>query len=119
MIYIRRAFFQLVIMVGCPGSGKSHFAKTHLKNYYYINRDTLGNWQKCVAKTDEALAQGKSVVVDNTNPDKISRQRYVELAKKHRVPVRCFAMTLDKEHIKHNNMVNNIFKVYSSIVYYA
>ncbi|XP_016837662.1 uncharacterized protein F21D5.5 isoform X1 [Nasonia vitripennis] len=95
---------ELVIMVGCPGSGKSHFAKTHLKNYYYINRDTLGNWQKCVAKTDEALAQGKSVVVDNTNPDKVSRSRYVQVAKKHRVPVRCFAMTLDKEHIKHNNM---------------
>ncbi|KAL7307670.1 hypothetical protein TKK_0000352 [Trichogramma kaykai] len=95
---------ELVLMAGCPGSGKSHFAKTHLRNYEYVNRDTLGNWQKCVAKTDTALEQGKSVVVDNTNPDKATRLRYVELAKKHNVPVRCFVMTLDKEHVKHNNM---------------
>ena len=95
-------------MVGCPGSGKSHFAKTHLRNYHYINRDTLGNWQKCVTQTDEALSQGKSVVVDNTNPDKVSRQRYINIAKKHNLPVRCFVMTLDKEHIKHNNMVREL-----------
>ncbi|XP_058806617.1 uncharacterized protein F21D5.5 isoform X2 [Phymastichus coffea] len=95
---------ELILMVGCPGSGKSHFAKTHLRNYCYVNRDTLGNWQKCVSKTDEALSQGKSVVVDNTNPDKTTRQRYIEIAKKRGVPVRCFAMALDKEHVRHNNM---------------
>lgn len=95
-------------MVGCQGSGKSHFAKKYLKNYTYVNRDSLGSWQKCVAKTNEALAQGKSVVVDNTNPDKISRQRYIDVAKKHNVPVRCFYMALEKEHIKHNNMVGDL-----------
>lgn len=95
-------------MVGCPASGKSHFARTHLKNYEYINRDILKTWQKCVAKTDEALAQGKSVVVDNTNPDKISRQKYIDIAKKRKIPVRCFVMSLEKDHIKHNNMVNKV-----------
>ncbi|XP_023245378.1 uncharacterized protein F21D5.5 [Copidosoma floridanum] len=95
---------ELVIMVGCQGSGKSHFARTHLKNYCYVNRDSLGSWQKCIAKTEEFLEDGKSVVVDNTNPDKTSRQRYIEVAKKRNIPVRCFMMNLNKEHIKHNNM---------------
>ncbi|XP_011506102.1 PREDICTED: uncharacterized protein F21D5.5 [Ceratosolen solmsi marchali] len=95
---------ELIVMVGSPGSGKSHFAKIHLKSYHYVNRDTLGNWQKCIMKTNEALAQGKSVVVDNTNPDKNSRQRYLDIAKKHNVSSRCFVMNINKEHIKHNNI---------------
>lgn len=39
-------------------------------------QDVLGNWQKCVQATQEALGRGKSVVVDNTSPDKESRKRY-------------------------------------------
>lgn len=92
-------------MVGCPGSGKSHFVKTYLTDYTYVNRDTLGSWQKCVAETEKALIQGKRVVVDNTNPDEISRQRYVDVGKKRKVPVRCFVMAVNKEHTKHNNKV--------------
>lgn len=92
-------------MVGSPGSGKSHFAKTYLTGYHYVNRDTLGSWQKCVAETEKALGLGKSVVVDNTNPDEISRLRYIEVGKKQKVPVRCFVMAMTKEHTKHNNKV--------------
>ncbi|XP_033227301.1 uncharacterized protein F21D5.5 isoform X3 [Belonocnema kinseyi] len=94
---------EVIVMVGSPGSGKSHFAKTYLTGYHYVNRDTLGSWQKCVAETEKALVLGKSVVVDNTNPDEISRLRYIEVGKKHNVPVRCFVMAMTKEHTKHNN----------------
>ncbi|XP_051154405.1 uncharacterized protein F21D5.5 isoform X2 [Leptopilina boulardi] len=94
---------EIIVMVGCPGSGKSHFVKTYLTDYTYVNRDTLGSWQKCVAETEKALIQGKRVVVDNTNPDEISRQRYVDVGKKRKVPVRCFVMAVNKEHTKHNN----------------
>ncbi|XP_043482913.1 uncharacterized protein F21D5.5 isoform X2 [Leptopilina heterotoma] len=94
---------EIIVMVGCPGSGKSHFVKTYLTDYKYVNRDTLGSWQKCVAETERALVQGKSVVVDNTNPDELSRQRYVDVAKKRKVQVRCFVMAANKEHTKHNN----------------
>lgn len=92
-------------MVGSPGSGKSYFAKNYLKEYGYVNRDTLGNWQKCISMVGQYLNQGKSVVIDNTNPDPTSRKRYTEVAKKHKVPVRCFVMTTSIEHTKHNNKV--------------
>lgn len=90
-------------MVGYPGSGKSHFAQVHLKDYVRVNRDTLGTWQLCVAEMKKMLDAGKSVVVDNTNPDSKSRQRYIEVAKSKSVPVRCFVMSADIEHTKHNN----------------
>lgn len=92
-------------MVGSPGSGKSHFAKNYLKNYHYINRDSLGSWQKCVAALEDALIAMKSVVIDNTNPDVVSRKRYLQVAASYKVPVRCFVMAADIEHVKHNNKV--------------
>ena len=41
---------EMVLMVGFPGSGKSHFCTKHLSGYEHISRDQLGSWQKCVAK---------------------------------------------------------------------
>ena len=38
-----------------------------------VNRDTLGSWQKCQKRAYNLLSNGKSVVVDNTNPDEESR----------------------------------------------
>ncbi|XP_012288871.1 uncharacterized protein F21D5.5 isoform X2 [Orussus abietinus] len=94
---------EVIIMVGGPGSGKSHTVRTYLDNYIHINRDTLGSWQKCVSMMDQSLTQGKSVVIDNTNPDPETRQKYVKVAQMHNVPVRCFVMKTDTEHSKHNN----------------
>ncbi|XP_071581558.1 bifunctional polynucleotide phosphatase/kinase-like [Temnothorax nylanderi] len=86
-----------------PDSGKSHFAKNYLKEYGYVNRDILGSWQKCIAAVQQYLNQGKSIVIDNTNPDPASRKRYIEIAKKRNVSVRCFVMTTSIEYAKRNN----------------
>ncbi|XP_028139816.2 uncharacterized protein F21D5.5 [Diabrotica virgifera virgifera] len=95
----------LIVMVGGPGSGKSQFCKSHIvpKNYVHVNRDTLGSWQKCVKLVEESLQKKKNCVVDNTNVDKESRQRYIEVAKKFGVPCRCFVMNTTFEQSKHNN----------------
>lgn len=94
---------EVVIMVGGPGSGKSHVATKHLKDYQHINRDKLGSWQKCVVAMENALSIGKSVVIDNTNPDVLSRKRFIEIAQNKNIPVRCFLMTTSADHAKHNN----------------
>ena len=41
--------------------------------------------------------------MDNTNPDRESRQRYIECARKCNVPIRCFVFTTGVAHAKHNN----------------
>lgn len=96
---------EVVIFVGCPASGKSTFFTKYMKpkGYIHINRDTLGSWQKCVAECGKVLSAGKSVVIDNTSPDKESRLRYIEVARKHKVPVRCFQFMTSIAHAKHNN----------------
>ena len=94
-----------MVFVGCPASGKSTFFTKHMKpkGYVHVNRDTLGTWQKCVAECAKCLSAGKSVVIDNTSPDKDSRLRYIDVARKHKVPVRCFQFMTTIAHAKHNN----------------
>ncbi|CAH1990444.1 unnamed protein product [Acanthoscelides obtectus] len=95
----------VILMVGSPGSGKSHFCKHYLvpKGYVHASRDKLGSWQKCAKQLEEALKNGKNVVVDNTNMDKESRARFIEIAQKYKADCRCFLMVTDIYHSKHNN----------------
>lgn len=101
---------EVVVLVGYPASGKSHFAKQYLvsKQYAHINRDTLGSWQKCVEECERALKRGQSAVIDNTNPDPESRKRFIEVAKKHGYECRCFVLDCPIERAKHNNQFREI-----------
>ncbi|XP_029842811.1 bifunctional polynucleotide phosphatase/kinase isoform X1 [Ixodes scapularis] len=105
-----RTSTEVVVLVGYPASGKTHFAKKYLvaKQYVHINRDTLGSWQKCVSESENALAHKRSVVIDNTNPDVDSRKRFTELARKYGCDCRCFVMDCSLERAKHNNEFREI-----------
>lgn len=96
---------EVLVAVGFPAAGKSTFLKTHIipAGYAYVNRDTLGSWQRCVAATESALSRGRSVAVDNTNPDPESRQRYIACARAAAVPCRCLLFTASLEQAKHNS----------------
>ena len=109
---------EVVVFVGCPASGKSSFYAKHMKpkGYIHVNRDTLGSWQKCVSECSKVLSAGKSVVVDNTSPDKDSRSRYIEVACQHKVPVRCFQFMTTLAHAKHNNRFRELTLKSSSYV---
>ncbi|KAJ1345472.1 hypothetical protein KIN20_000015 [Parelaphostrongylus tenuis] len=95
---------ELIVIVGFPGSGKSTFAKKLEKDHGYeiVNRDTLGSWQKCCDHAKAHLRRGKSVVVDNTNPNKEARSRYIALARELKIPCRCFELTCDIHQAGHN-----------------
>ena len=98
---------EVVVFVGCPASGKTTFYQTHMSgHYHHVNRDTLGTWEKCVFETEQFLRNGRSVVIDNTNPDIASRSRYIEVAKRvggDSLKVRCFQFLTPVSQSVHNN----------------
>ncbi|XP_067101767.1 bifunctional polynucleotide phosphatase/kinase [Osmerus mordax] len=96
---------EIIVAVGYPASGKSTFFHKYIvpQGYAYANRDTLGSWQSCVSACQRALKEGRSVVIDNTNPDIESRKRYVEVAQTAGVFCRCFLFSASLEQAKHNN----------------
>ena len=71
-----------IIFIGIPASGKSTFYKQNLKDkFVHINLDTLNTRNKEMVLLNKCLAESKSLVVDNTNPTKEDRKRYIPIAK--------------------------------------
>ncbi|CAG8741921.1 8830_t:CDS:2, partial [Funneliformis caledonium] len=97
---------EVVIFVGYPASGKTSFAKKWLVNngYVHVNQDSLKTKAKCTKTCEDALKENKPVVIDNTNADVESRKAYINLAKKYKVPSRCFWFQASEALAKHNNM---------------
>eukprot|EP01016_Furgasonia_blochmanni_P038244 TRINITY_DN4600_c0_g1_i2.p1 TRINITY_DN4600_c0_g1~~TRINITY_DN4600_c0_g1_i2.p1 ORF type:complete len:404 (-),score=129.89 TRINITY_DN4600_c0_g1_i2:255-1418(-) len=99
---------EMIIFVGPPGGGKSTFYKTHLKSYVHVNNDTLKKKEKCFQVAREAMAAGKSVVIDNTNPEKVTRADYIKMAKENNYPVRCFFFDIPKDLSFHLNALRKV-----------
>ncbi|KAK7043791.1 DNA kinase/phosphatase Pnk1 [Paramarasmius palmivorus] len=97
---------EIVLFVGYPCLGKTTFFRRHFEpaKYCHVNQDTLGSRSKCVKAAEEALSKGMSCVVDNTNRDAATRKYYVQLARKMKVPIRCFLFTGQMELAWHNNL---------------
>lgn len=69
------------IMIGIQGSGKSVFCRKFLPDVRRINLDTLktrNNEKRMIADCHE---NGDSYVIDNTNPTREDRARYILTAK--------------------------------------
>lgn len=71
----------LVILMGIPGSGKSTFATTQFSAYRCVGMDLLKKRPRETAAFEAAVAEGVDIIVDNTNPEKSDRQRYIPKAK--------------------------------------
>lgn len=71
----------MVIMMGIQGSGKSTFYHKKLADCYVrINLDTLKTRHQENLLISECIQSGKSFAIDNTNPTRADRQRYIPLA---------------------------------------
>ena len=68
--------------MGIQGSGKSEFYRKFLSDSYVrINLDTLKTRNKEGQLLKDCIDSGKDFAVDNTNPTKEDRQRYIVPAK--------------------------------------
>jgi predicted kinase len=91
---------ELVILVGLPGSGKTsffrdRFAATHV----HVSKDLLRNRRdkqaRQLALIDEALAVGRSVVVDNVNATVADRAALVGAGRRHGAMISCWVLATD------------------------
>jgi predicted kinase len=72
----------MVIMMGIQGSGKSTFYHSQLADeFVHINLDSLKTSYQERMAIDQCIQNGQNYAVDNTNPTKEDRQRYITDAK--------------------------------------
>ena len=79
---------ELIIFVGLQASGKSaffhaRFAATHIHVSKDLFRNNKNRNRRQAQLIQEALQEGKSVVVDNTNPTAEERQPLIELGRRY------------------------------------
>lgn len=87
---------EMVVMVGYPGSGKTSVVKQLLESspkYVHIDGDALKTPAKMVKQAKDALLNGKSPIIDSTNPTKAGREKFIDLAKEANASVRCVWVT--------------------------
>ncbi|MDE7284806.1 MAG: AAA family ATPase [Lachnospiraceae bacterium] len=70
-----------IIFIGIQASGKSTFYHERFKDYVHINLDTLHTRNKENILLQECVERGRSFVVDNTNPTREDREKYIRAAK--------------------------------------
>ena len=68
-------------MIGIQGSGKSTFCRRFLPDVLRVNLDTLKTRNNEKRLIDRCFEEGRGFVVDNTNPTREDRARYIVPAK--------------------------------------
>ena len=68
-------------MIGIQGSGKSEFCRRYLADVERINLDTLKTRSNEKRRITDCHIRGADYVVDNTNPTREDRARYILAAK--------------------------------------
>jgi predicted kinase len=79
---------ELVVLVGLQASGKSTFYRQRLSDtHVHVSKDLFPNAKRRQARQlrliDEALAAGRSVAVDNTNPSPLEWEPLIALGRRH------------------------------------
>jgi predicted kinase len=91
---------ECVILIGLPASGKSTFYRERLAvTHDHVSKDTMRNNRQPQRRQEQlltaALAEGRSVVIDNTNPGADIRAAIVALAHQHGAAVTAYFFPTD------------------------
>ena len=70
-----------IIFIGIQASGKSTFYRERLSGLVHISLDELNTRNKERLLLTECIENGRSFVIDNTDPEPADRQRYIEPAR--------------------------------------
>jgi len=101
---------ELIIFVGLQAAGKSTWYATHLAaTHVHVSKDLMKNARDSDARQqrmiEEALAAGRSVVVDNTNPTPAVRAPLIALGRKHGARViACYFQSIVKDAVARNRL---------------
>lgn len=99
----------MILMHGCPASGKSTFVSRYLepRGYVRINQDKLQTMTRCIKMLKSSLEDGYSVVIDNTNADRNARNKFISICKKEYKDVRIVGLVMDTQEqvAQHLNIV--------------
>ena len=80
---LRASTKHLVVMVGSPASGKSYYSQElEKKGFLRINKDTMKTDKVAENAFNTGLKDGRNIVIDNTNPTKEARAKWITAAKK-------------------------------------
>ncbi|KKO50924.1 AAA family ATPase [Paenibacillus sp. DMB20] len=79
---------ECVIFVGIQASGKSTFYKEKFfQSHVRINLDMLRTRNRENVFIEASIKTRQAFVIDNTNPTIVDRQKYIDIAKKHKFKV--------------------------------
>ena len=94
----------VLVVIGIPGSGKTHFVDRFCTGWRIVSRDRMGTMDKCeqelVAATNESECRA---LVDNTNFDLESRKRWLSIAARSRCTPVAVWLDVSVEQTLHNN----------------
>lgn len=113
---------EIIVMIGCAGSGKSYVSKYISKKYDYItiNQDILKSKVNCVKICNNAIINKKNIIIDSTNPGIVDRKIWIDIAKKNNYKIRSIELIIPFDNAMHNNyyrnFVNNV-KLVPNIAY--
>ena len=108
---------EMIIMIGLQGSGKSEYVKQHLFDYERVNLDTLHTRTKEQKLLNECFENGRDIVIDNTNPTKEARAKYITQAKEHGYKVTGYYMqSVLKDCIERNSLRDGKAKVPAHVI---
>lgn len=103
---------EIVIVMGYPASGKSTTVQQFVdRGYTRLNRDSVGGSMDQLNRlAEKTLLDTNLLVIDNLYPSVESRKVIIALAKRHKLPVRCYLMGTTLEDAQLNACLRMIRK---------